>query len=302
MNIKLKETLDLTDYEEINGLQKLCSEYDRTALKLELDFKRKRGEIQNDSTDRINEFLYYADSRLVGYLGVCLFGGGVPEINGMVHPDYRRRGIFTNLFARFKDELEQRHWEHALLLCDRNSVSGQEFMKTTGAAYDQSEYEMYLQDGFTADGYGKRVTLRKAVNQDAMEIARQNAIYFEEDLREEDVLMPEEEERYGSLIFMAAADGKTIGKVHLEVMDTAGGIYGLGVLPEYREKGYGREILLQAVDRLLKTGAETVMLQVAVKNERALNIYRSCGFEITSTMDYFELRGRGKASQTIRRE
>ena len=31
------------------------------------------------------------------------------------------------------------------------------------------------------------------------------------------------------------------------------------------------------------------MLQVATKNKSALNIYKSCGFEETSTMDYYKM-------------
>jgi ribosomal protein S18 acetylase RimI-like enzyme len=31
------------------------------------------------------------------------------------------------------------------------------------------------------------------------------------------------------------------------------------------------------------------MLQVAVKNKNALRLYKSCGFEVTSTMDYYRL-------------
>ena len=34
--------------------------------------------------------------------------------------------------------------------------------------------------------------------------------------------------------------------------------------------------------------AREVKLQVLVFNENALNLYKSAGFEITSTMDYFE--------------
>ncbi|MEL7655791.1 MAG: GNAT family N-acetyltransferase [Bacillota bacterium] len=287
--IKLKENLSFHDYEEINNLQKLCFQYDQTTLKLEIDFKLNRAGIKIDRLNNINEFMYYENDKLVGYIGLCYFGGNAIEINGMVHPEYRRRGIFTKLFSLAKEEWEKREYPKILLLCDHNSISGQEFIKNTGAVYCHSEYEMYLRDYPKQESIRNNIVFRKATNQDAIEIARQNAIYFEEDLIEENIIMPEEEEKHGSLIFLAEADGEIIGKVHLEIIDKVGGIYGLGVNPEYRGKGYGKEILTQAIKKLTEKDLQEIMLQVAVKNKTALNIYKSCGFQETSTMDYYEI-------------
>ena len=69
-----------------------------------------------------------------------------------------------------------------------------------------------------------------------------------------------------------------------------GGIYGLGVLPEFRGKGFGRAILTFGVEKLKDANATEVMLQVAAENGTALNLYKSCGFQETSVMDYFELK------------
>jgi ribosomal protein S18 acetylase RimI-like enzyme len=287
--IKLKENLCFHDYEEINNLQQLCFQYDQTTLKLEIDFKLNRAGIKIDRLNNINEFMYYENDKLVGYIGFCYFGGNAIEINGMVHPEYRRRRIFTKLFSLVKEELGKRERPKILLLCDHNSISGQEYIKNTGAVYCHSEYEMYLRDYSKQDSIRKNIVFRKATNQDAKEIARQNAIYFEEDLKEEDIVMPEEEEKHGSLIFLAEADSEIIGKVHLEIIDKVGGIYGLGVIPEYRGKGYGKEILTQSIKKLTEKDVQEIMLQVAVKNKTALNIYKSCGFQETSTMDYYEI-------------
>ncbi len=89
-------------------------------------------------------------------------------------------------------------------------------------------------------------------------------------------------------IYLAESEEEIIGKVHLQVSSGIGGIYGLGVLPEYRGKGYGRAILLKAVEKLKAVKAEQIMLQVAAENENALSLYKSCGFEEMSVMDYFE--------------
>lgn len=290
-NIKIKEKLNSDDYKEISHLQKLCTQYDQTVLKLELDFKRNRADEKSSKPGK-NEFLFYDGDKLIGYIGICSFSGNMIEVNGMVHPDFRRRGIFTKLFSLVKEEWAAREYPKMLLLSDHNSVSGRGFIQHSGAVYAHSEYEMYLNRNVKQELNGNHVVLRKAKNEDAREIARQNAIFFEEEFEQEEyqaVSMPEEEEQYGFPIFLAEAEGQIIGKVNLEMNEKIGGIYGLGVIPEYRRKGYGREILLLSVGKLIEKGSEDIMLQVATKNMSALNIYKSCGFEETCTMDYYEI-------------
>lgn len=288
-NIILKEKLNKKDYTEINNLKRLCSELDQTTLKLELDFKLRRAVGVCKNSTNINEFMYYDQNKLIGYIGICHFGGKEIEVNGMVHPQYRRRGVFKKLFALAKDEWSKRKLQKMLLLSDNYSASGLNFIKSIGAIYDHSEYEMFLRSQPKQNSNLNNVILRKATNHDANEIARQNSVYFEIEYKEKDILMPEEEEKCGTSIYLAEVDNKVIGKVHLETSDGVGGIYGLGILPEYRKKGYGREVLMRAIEKLIDKNLKEIMLQVAVKNQRALNLYSSCGFEVTSRMEYYEV-------------
>ncbi|WP_251009507.1 hypothetical protein [Bacillus sp. ISL-39] len=56
--IKLKENIDAGDYEIISGLQDRCNRMDRTALKLELDYKLGVSG-SNEVVQDINEFMYF---------------------------------------------------------------------------------------------------------------------------------------------------------------------------------------------------------------------------------------------------
>lgn len=313
--IKLAEYLNQEDYDLIGGLQKRCMEADKITLKLELDYKLAVASDSSKSAGvrEINEFLYFDGDLLIGYIGICGFGGaGNPlEITGMVDPDYRKQGVFSQLHHLILAECSKRKAERVLLLCDKASPSGQSFIRKTGAIYKNSEYEMFLREDQPEpkEELFCGITLQKATNSDAYEVARQNSIYFgdllpvtensqtgdnnrisgEESLASEDILLPEEEEKRGMTIYLAKKDGVTIGKAHLETGSEVSGIYGLGVLPEYRGKGYGRALLLRSVEQMKKCGSRNIMLQVATKNEKALNLYLSCGFVGTSTMDYFDL-------------
>lgn len=290
--IKLKEYLDEKDYKDIRSLEEICLKNDDTSLKLEIEYKRKMALEKTGIIHQLNEFMYYDNEVLIGYIGICDFGGDTIEVNGMVHPEYRRQAIFKKLYSFVETEWLNRDSRRILLLSDQQSVSGLEFIKTTNAFHEHSEYEMYL-TGNLREYDLNNVILRKATNDDAKEIAVQNSIYFNDELPEEneenkkDLIMPEDEEQRGFIIYMAEVNDKIIGKVHIEIQKDIGGIYGLGVLPEYRGRGYGREILIHSIIKLKENKLKNIMLQVVTKNENALNLYRSCGFETKSVMDYY---------------
>ena len=293
--IKLKENINKEDYEVINKLQQEC--IDKVALKLELDYKLASSNESSKITNNTNEFMYFDGEKLIGYIGIGSFGGfNTPiEVNGMVHPDYRKQGVFKKLSELVIDEWKRRNSSSMLLLSDRTSKEGQEFIKNLGATYNHTEYEMYFrQEGSSETSKGlSNLTFRKANNEDAYELAKQDAIYFGEEVPEENdkekMILPEEEEKKGIRTYLAEKDNEIIGKVRLELTDK-GGIYGLGVLPKHRRKGYAREMLKFAVNTLLEDGAKEVMLQVDSENPNALNLYKSCGFVETSVMDYYEMK------------
>lgn len=306
--IKLKETIDQDDYDLINNLKKTCIHLDEIELKLELDYKLNLSSInyKNSNIQQINEFMYFDGQKIIGYIGICNFGGpgSAIEVNGMVHPEYRRQGVFKRLWELVLAEWKRRNSPNILLLSDRKSDSGQKFIEGTRAEYKHSEYEMYLEKRNTKSFKHRlsEITLRKATNKDASEVARQNEFYFndetnvDKDAEKEinnstkNMILPEEEEKRGMTIYIAEKNHQVIGKVHVELTSTIGGIYGLGVLPEYRGKGFGRTVLLKAIELLKEKKAKEVMLQVEAKNSNALNLYKSCGFVITSMMDYYEIR------------
>ncbi len=289
--IKLIQTLSDTEYELISKLEENCINNDKTALKIELDYKLAVSK-EGDTVDKMHlDYLYFLDGKLIGYLGICSFGGMSTEINGMVDPIYRRKGIFGKLFHLATNELYHHYKEKSLLLSDRKSESGQKFihqLKPGGLKISHSEYEMYLnREKFKQVQAPTKAILRKATNQDAEEIAKQNAIYFDQPLDETKLIMPETEEKRGMTVYMAYLEDQCIGKIHLELSRGTGGIYGVGIRPEQRGKGYGRQILLEGIGILLDQQAKEIKLQVEAENDNALGLYCSCGFESTSTMDYY---------------
>ena len=55
-------------------------------------------------------------------------------------------------------------------------------------------------------------------------------------------------------------------------------IDGMGVLPEYRRKGYGQAIVFEILNRAYIKGHTSSELVVLSDNEAAINLYKKCGF------------------------
>jgi mycothiol synthase len=66
-------------------------------------------------------------------------------------------------------------------------------------------------------------------------------------------------------------------------------ISNLTVDPEYRALGYGRALLAAGLDHLKARGAASITLGVDGGNATPLQLYRSAGFEVTSSIDAWEL-------------
>lgn len=294
-SISMKLQINEEDNEVIKSLEAICYEEQKTYLKLELDFKKHQ--IKKSIKNKImSEFLYYENDILIGYLGLCNFGGDTIEISGMVHPKFRRKGIFKKLYLLAREECQKICPSEVLALCDHTSRAGLAFLNSLGAEYASSEYKMCLNKKAIESLPTQGIKLRLATSEeDVAELYRQDSIYF--DLREkgvEDKKIQENVEEKSiqvnddALNYLAELNGESIGKIRLNITDNNEGfIYGFGVLLDFRGKGYGRDILCLALNLLKKKQVDNIFLEVATENKNALGLYESCGFEEISVMDYY---------------
>ncbi len=285
-SIRPMEFISEDEYHQIKQLQAICYAKDQTNLKLELDYKLYIGSVAKSSSNKISEFLYYVDDTLVAYLGISCFGENKGELNGMTHPDFRGDGIFDRLFALATNECKYRNFSKVVLLSDGNSSLGIEFIKSVGGIYDSSEYRMKLNSNSTFEGTYP-VTLRIATKEDHQEIAKQNAIFFNDPL-EESESTPFEENAPNIITYMIELSGTVIGKVLVEYGESSAFLFGFGILPDYRRKGYGKASINETLRIIKQKNISEIELDVVCINSNALNLYKSCGFEQVSIMNYYE--------------
>lgn len=286
ITICLKHHLNEEDCRKINELKDICTEKEDIFLKLEIEFKFNMAQIQReDSFKHANDFFCFLGETPIGYLGMLSMDGQTAELTGMVHPLYRKQGIFKRLYSLAIEDCRRRNFKKILLVCDSRSSSGLAFIKASGAVYSFSEYEMKLNGNYESAA-GNDITLRKAQNSDFQEIERQNSIYF--GVPNKTITMPEDEEKRNRITYMIESGSRIIGKIRVDFNNDEGFISGFGILPDYRHRGYGRQALKAALGILSKNNIHTAALEVAAQNKNALNLYKSCGFVEESVTDYYE--------------
>ncbi len=278
--IQIKNIFSDAECAQIDELNKVCFEYNGIYLKLELEFKKQVQNIISEHPENMNEFLCFDGTRLIGYASILSFDSKEAEITGMVHPDYRRHGVFAKLFDKVKSECAKRQFESILLLADDKSESGIGFIQSAGGKYKTSEYQMELAPIQIAEVSGG-ISLSPAKPEDLPEIRRQDKMYFGSgDLFEDEI-----SENF--VTYVIRLENKIIGKIKVDYSEEVPYVGGFGILPGYRGKGYGRQALLQTVNFISIKGYNKCRLEVETANSNALHLYESCGFRQKSVMNYY---------------
>lgn len=279
-----RSALTEKELRDIQELAKICNEHEQIDLKLNLDMLTDRPGKDAD------DFLCYAGDKLVGFGALFVFHQEEAEVSGMVHPEYRRQGIFRRLQAMMEEECRSRNIPQLLFIVQRGAVSGKNYMDGIRATYRFSEYWMEWTGEAEAsvqptDG----VRLRSAVPEDKERLIQLDVEGFgleEARVRE---MFPRLEQEPGRTTYLIETDGlPPIGKMSLSRQKDHAFIYGFTVEPAQQGKGYGRAALGKAIQLLRQEGYARIVLEVATENSKALGLYESCGFRVKSANDYYQ--------------
>ena len=282
-----KWTLADTELAEIQQLARICQEYE--PLELRIDW----GLLALRSGDKANEQLYYRDDMLIGLLSLDGLGSDAAEGTGMVHPNYRRQGVFRALVVAARAECQQNKTESLLLLFDHRSTAAIAFASAIGAQHEFSEHNMRLDDTSNLPQIEQRLDFRKATQDDAPAVAAILAQGYDAgvDADAEQLRQSVAHNMQSSVYqyYIAALDQEPIGTLNVQNLGGDAYIYGFVVRPDQRGRGYGKELLARVITDSVAQRPQPIFLEVETENDLAFGLYRSFGFEVTTTYDYYRL-------------
>jgi ribosomal protein S18 acetylase RimI-like enzyme len=270
------------DRVEAERLLELCNQDEGLDLPIAVDPALAGGEATT-------QFRAYRHGALVGF--AWLPPEPEPEACLMVHPAHRRQGVGRELLAAIQTEVRRRGLAEFLGVCDEASPSGMAFVVAVGGRYRNSEYRLEL-DPAAVDRSRPRhaaLHLSPAGAANAEDLIRLLVASFgnaEEAMREQTGRMLNDPTRRH---FLAVLGTEPVGLLRIGVYEDYADVTAFGVLPTHRGRGYGRQMLLDAVDLLLSEGHQRIIIEVATNNSRALGLYRSCGFKVTTAYGFYDI-------------
>ncbi|TCZ77503.1 GNAT family N-acetyltransferase [Paenibacillus albiflavus] len=280
--IVASKQLNPNELEQVRLLSQACLAHDGLRMKLNWNTLSER------NSDETNDFLMYQDGQIVGFLGLYSFGSAEVEVSGLIHPDYRRRGLFRSLLDRAIVESRNRKFSRMLLISPGSSESGKAFVQQANASYSFSEYYMERHNQAAPVISEARTRLRTATIDDAEILHKLNQSGFSMSYEESVEWVTGSLNSSDDINLIAELDGVPIAKLGVMLQPNQIFIFGFCVASEYQGKGHGRNILKQTIAYgIEELGQYNSALEVSVSNEGALGLYLSCGFQTVSSYDYF---------------
>lgn len=213
------------------------------------------------------------------------------ETLAVVRPARRRQGIGRALLDAARAQCRARGHDALLLVCETASASGRGFVAALGAAPRHSEHRMELDpaavDRSRPRPRGYQLRAAGPADQELLEMLQAESFGDTPDEARQYIAagLADPTRQY----FVGEADSVPIGMLRLGRYQDVADITAFGVLPGMRGRGYGRAMLLDAADTLLDERWERILIEVFTDNDRALGLYESCGFRVTSTYMFFTL-------------
>jgi ribosomal protein S18 acetylase RimI-like enzyme len=286
-----RQKLSSAEIAEVEQLAHICNDYEH------LDMRIDWVELRPEYFGNLHDYLYYENGQLIGYLFLKRFGTVQKELTGMVHPGHRRRGIFSHMITAAKEECRSQGIQHLLLICEHDSSSGQAFVTSVKGKLDFSEYKMVLETFHERFAFDDRLSIQRAYMDDLDALI---TIISDGWGRSPESIRPSVRFNLSEphcQVYIARfggnelSCGEPVGCLRVYDMEREMGIYGFVVRPAYRGLGYGRQMMEEVILEIRSSphNSKSIMLEVETDNTVALNLYRSMGFAITRTYEYFEI-------------
>ena len=277
--------LDAAEQAAVEALLAYCNQHEQADLPINLEPVKPDAAQANAAA----QFLACDHGTLIGY--ARLDGWSEPELCGMVHPDHRRRGAGRSLLLAAQAECARRGLDHLMLVCDERAASGKAFTTAVGAQFHLAEYRMQL-DPAAIDRSRPRQTairLRPATAEDLAALTTIQAAAFGDPEAEVRQLVIHGLGLANRQYCIGLLDEQPVGLLRLGRYRDEADVTAFGVLPAYQGQGYGRQMLLDAIEILLAEAWPRIMIDVVTDNHNALKLYQSCGFRAVSTYGFYRL-------------
>jgi N-acetylglutamate synthase-like GNAT family acetyltransferase len=278
-----KPTLD--EIRQQRELVDLAANRDDYTIKVYWDVLHKRGGTY------LSDYYYYIDQQLVGVMNMYRFKSDLVEIVALVHPDFRRQGVYRMLFNEALQELKRIHIERLSFVCHDKAKEFISYLNRRQVKFDHSEDQILATERFTLPKEPV-VQLRLAHREDLdmLAIIHHESFGGEIEAHRRYLMNCFDESHYE--IWICYYHDQAVGKIHLyfnefnEVL-----IHDLGIRTEFRRQNLGSAMLLNLVQQLQTEQSRSapkseshpgqslrILADIYTSDSGVVEFYRKCEF------------------------
>ena len=279
-------TLPPDAWNDAKQLWEECASYDRSGMPFNSDSSL------NNHPGLDSHYLAYQEGTLVSYLQLFHPQAREVEMTGCTKPERRKEGHFASLLRAADCEIGRfPKISRRILLVDGDSKPGASFLRHLGAELIDSEQELELPLGAAMPPVDSRLRVAPITPDDVDTLARLSAVIFEEEYAEAVHGISSCVDAPGRIKYKAIVDGQLVGFGGLSWEDGRASIFGVGIDPEVRRRGFGRGVVAAIVREAQRRlpGDTRITLEVSETNSGARQLYESLGFRFRSRYDYYDV-------------
>ena len=268
------------DEQQLNALDALCESCKKTDGNIVAIYRHL---IEKYRTRPANLLRY--QEKLVGFLGAFFFLEKTCELAIMVAPEFRKKGIASELIRAILPLLKDESVE--TLVFSAPHGLNDDWFSTIGLQYQNSEYQMqrtHLQPIATVN----QTNTIRAANQDdiqvlcAIDIACFPNQHANMPSRFQELLNDPNQR-----LFLIEQDHIPIGKAHINWQEHGVRLTDIAIIPKEQGRGLGYALLAHCINHALAVNKPMIRLDVETNNKQALGLYTRLGFQINNATDYW---------------
>jgi len=254
-----------------------------------------------------NLFVAEQGGKLIGYFSVFQ----EPEIgrallDGAIHPSYRKMGIATELYDRAVQHAGGAGLNVAQICIMKSNGPAQKMISGLDMNYIRHfiGFELDLSNTRLPEATAGDYTIRHLRTGEEPQLTTiQNLAFagawgFNPNTTEEIVYRVHLSNCTPEEVLMAYREGQPVGYCWTRILVNemvipkiqAGEIHMIGVDPDFRQKGLGRNVLLSGLHHFKNKGITKVVLSADGEDPVPRGLYESVGFKETAKMQWYEKR------------
>lgn len=282
MNIKACNQLKDDTISEIRAIEEICNAQDNLKSNTFLDNS------MNFNKEIKSLFLAYEGNKLVSFLNIFIPTSKEGEISACTLPEYRQKGYFNALFKEALQELNKYKVDDVLLVLEDKAEAAKTIAINLGAKYDFSEYLLRFNGDVNLQLIPpSRIKVLEAKIEHLEAMAKLAQVTFNDSYEDAKAMVNNAFETESRKQYIIKLEENIIGMAGVSFEEEEASIFGVGILPEYRGKGYSKILLNEIIKDIYINYTKSITLEVNSSNNIAFNLYTKNGFAIDNAFHYY---------------